>query len=238
MLGKFLELSLPTPDIQESLEFYLKLGFSEAPVGDTWRHPYAVVTDGRICLGLHQSDLPAPALSFVRPDLLKSLSQLERSPIEFLYRRLGDGVFNEAAWLDAGGTLVRLLEARTFSPSKRAALETSRCGYFLEIALPHTDLERAKQDWERNGFVGIDAMQESLPHLACTSDYVDLGLYDPALLSELTLRFEIEDLAGTLATLQAIGVQTRGALPGALRGAAVLLQAPEGTPLLLTTAGV
>ena len=58
MLGRFLEYSIATPDIRASLEFYAKLGFSQAEVGEAWPHPYAVVTDGRICLGLHQHSRP------------------------------------------------------------------------------------------------------------------------------------------------------------------------------------
>ncbi len=77
MLGRFLEASLATPDIQASLDFYVKLGFSQAEVGDAWPHPYAVVTDGRICLGLHQAAVPALSLTFVKPDLLKHLQRLE-----------------------------------------------------------------------------------------------------------------------------------------------------------------
>ncbi len=77
MLGRFLELSLATPDIQASLDFYAKLGFSQAEVGDAWAHPYAVVTDGRISLGLHQQAMPAPSMTFVKPDLLKHLSVLK-----------------------------------------------------------------------------------------------------------------------------------------------------------------
>ena len=46
MLGRFLEFSVETPDIPASLEFYGKIGFSQAKVGDAWDHPYAVVTDG------------------------------------------------------------------------------------------------------------------------------------------------------------------------------------------------
>ncbi len=68
MLGRFLEYSIATPDIRASLEFYAELGFSQAQVGEAWPHPYAVVTDGRICLGLHQAFGPAPAITFVKPD--------------------------------------------------------------------------------------------------------------------------------------------------------------------------
>jgi len=30
--------------------FYAALGFQEVPVNETWTHPYAVITDGRLFL--------------------------------------------------------------------------------------------------------------------------------------------------------------------------------------------
>jgi catechol 2,3-dioxygenase-like lactoylglutathione lyase family enzyme len=237
VLGRFLEFSLATPDIQASLDFYSRLGFSQASVGEAWVHPYAVVTDGRICLGLHQEAMPAPSMTFVKPDLLKYLETLEGLGLEMEIRRLGDDVFNELGWFDPSGQLVRLIEARTFSPSKRLGSETSQCGYFLEIALPAPSLDEAKSYWERFGFVGIDESNERLPHVSCTSDHVDLGLYDPAHLRRSTLRFEVDDMGGTLARLAEIGISPAGEIPHPLRHlpAAVLI-APEGTPILLTEA--
>ena len=237
MLGRFLEYSLATPDIQASLDFYTRLGFSQAEVGEAWQHPYAVVTDGRICLGLHQEAIPAPSMTFVKPELLKHLETLESVGVEFEFRRLGNDVFNEVAWLDISGQRVRLIEARTFSPSKRLARDTSLCGYFLEIALPARDLAEAKAYWERFGFVGIDELNDRLPHVSCTSDYIDLGLYDTAHLRRPTLRFEVEDVAGTLGRLAEIGIAPAGEIPPTLRHVpAAVLTAPEGTPILLSPA--
>lgn len=234
MLGRFLEFSLATPDVRASLDFYTRLGFSQAEVGEAWPHPYAVVTDGRICLGLHQEAMPAPSITFVRPDLLKHLHTLEELGLEFEFRRLGNDVFNEVAWFEPSGQLIRLIEARTFSPSERRATDTSRCGYFSEIALPAAHLETAKAYWERLGFVAMDEADDPLPHVSCTSDHIDLGLYDPALLKRSTLRFDVDDRAGTLARLAEIGIQPSSAAPSSLRPAsAALLLAPEGTPLLL-----
>lgn len=239
MLGRFLEFSVVTPDIRASLDFYEELGFSSAEVGDAWAHPYAVVTDGRICVGLHQEAMPAPSLTFVKPDLLKYLDDLERKGIEFDFRRLGNDVFNEVGWLDPSGQLVRLVEARTFSPSKRLANETSRCGYFLEIALPAPERESAKAYWEDFGFVGMEDPDERLPHISCTSDFIDLGLYRPADLRRATLRFEVDDVGGTLAHLADKGIEPGGELPPGLRSTpAAVLTAPEGTPILLTTSEV
>jgi catechol 2,3-dioxygenase-like lactoylglutathione lyase family enzyme len=239
VLGRFLEFSLATPDIRASLDFYLELGFSSAEVGDAWPHPYAVVTDGRICLGLHQEAIAAPSLTFVKPDLLKHLDGLEKKGIDFEFRRLGNDVFNEVGWFDPNGQLVRLIEARTFSPSKRLANETSRCGYFLEIALPAADRELAKSYWEDFGFVGMEELGDRLPHIACTSDFIDLGLYQPADLRRSTLRFEVDDVGGTLAQLADQGILPSGELPAGLRSTpAAVLTAPEGTPILLTSSPI
>jgi catechol 2,3-dioxygenase-like lactoylglutathione lyase family enzyme len=236
VLGRFLEFSLATPDIQASLDFYTRLGFSQAEVGDAWLHPYAVVTDGRICLGLHQGAIPAPAMTFAKPDLLKHLETFEGLGLEFEFLHLGNDVFNEVGWFDPSGQLVRVIEARTFSPSKRISTDTSRCGYFLEIAVPTPNLEVSKAYWEQFGFVGMDEWEDRLPHVSCTSDYVDLGLYDPAHLRRSTLRFEVDDVGGTLARLAEIGVSPTGEIPLPLRQlpAAVLI-APEGTPILLSS---
>ena len=235
MLGRFLELSLATPDIQASLDFYSKLGFSQAEVGEAWPHPYAVVTDGRIYLGLHQAAIPAPSMTFVRPGLLKYLDDLEELGLQFEFRRLGNDVFNEVGWFDPSGQLIRLVEARTFSPSKRVVTDTSRCGYFLEIALPTPDRDGSKAYWEQFGFVGIDESEDRLPHVSCTSDYVNLGLYDPSHLRRSTLRFETDDVGGPLARLAEVGISPTGEIPLPLRhGPAAVLTAPEGTPILLS----
>jgi catechol 2,3-dioxygenase-like lactoylglutathione lyase family enzyme len=235
VLGRFLEFSVAAPDIRASLDFYLELGFSSAEVGDAWPYPYAVVTDGRICVGLHQAAIPAPSLTFVKPDLLRFLDVLEKKGIDFEFRHLGNDVFNEVGWLDPTGQLVRLVEARTFSPSKRLANETSRCGYFLEVAFPAADRELAKIYWEDFGFVGMEESGDQLPHIACTSDFIDLGLYRAADLRRPTLRFEVDDVGGTLAQLADKGIEPNGQIPPGIRPApAAMLMAPEGTPILLT----
>lgn len=233
MLGRFLELSIATSDIRASLDFYARLGFSSAEVGEAWSHPYAVVTDGRLCLGLHEQSNPAPTLTFVKPDLFKHLGDLERAGATLCFRHLGNDVFNEVGFRDPSGHLIRLVEARTFSPSKREASERSLCGHFLQLALPTPQGDAAKDYWERLGFVGMQQLDDLLPHRSCTSDTLELGLYEMAHIRALTLMFEIEDAAATLVSLDAVGV-TPSQLPAALRALPVtVLTAPEGTPLLL-----
>jgi catechol 2,3-dioxygenase-like lactoylglutathione lyase family enzyme len=236
VLGRFLEFSIATPDIRASLDFYVRLGFSETEVGEAWSHPYAVLTDGRIYLGLHQNSALLPAVTFVKPELLKHLDSFEKLGLTFEFRNIGNDVFNEIGWLDPSGHLIRLIEARTFSPSKRQATDMSLCGYFVEIALPAPSVDIAKAYWEQFGFVGIDEPDAMLPHVSCTSDTVDIGLYQPTHLKEATLLFEVTDFTKTLASLDAIGIK-QGRVPASLRQMpATVLIAPEGTPILLTAA--
>jgi hypothetical protein len=146
-------------------------------------------------------------------------------------------VFNEIGWLDPSGHLIRLVEARTFSPSKRKAIDRSLCGYFLEIALPAPSLDTAKGHWEQFGFVGMDEPDATLPHVSCTSDTIDIGLYEPVHLQLPTLLFEVDDFNGTLARLDAMGITPNGRVPAPLRQMpAAALTAPEGTAILLSAA--
>jgi hypothetical protein len=234
VLGRFLEYSVAAPDIRASLEFYAKLGFSQAEAGDAWPHPYAVVTDGRLHLGLHDCALAAPVLTFVKPGLLHELGALEERGVEFEFTRLGNDVFNELGWLDPSGHLVRLVEARTFSPTKRATTDTSLCGYFLEIGLPAPDRVLAKSYWEGLGFVGMDEPDAALAHVSCTSDSIDIGLYDPADLGVPTLLFGAQDVTSAVAGLAAVGIAPRGRTAAPLRQRkAAMLTAPEGTQILI-----
>jgi catechol 2,3-dioxygenase-like lactoylglutathione lyase family enzyme len=233
VLGRFLEYSVPTADIRASLDFYLKLGFAPAEVGETWPHPYAVVTDGRVHVGLHGVAESEPTLTFVKPELIRHFGSLEELGIEFDVRRLGNDVFNELSWIDPCGHRIRLIEARTFNPIKRAATEFSRCGYFQEIGLPCPDLAPAKDYWEKLGFVGIDEFEAPLPHVACTSDSIDMGLYEPAHLPVPGLVFDAGDLGATLRRLADEGLSPEKQ-PRSLRGiSAAMLMAPEGTPIIL-----
>ena len=237
MLGRFLEFSIATPDIRASLKFYGRLGFSEAEVGEAWAHPYAVVTDGRILLGLHQDPEFVSSLTFVRPDLRKHLGSFEALGLEFEVLRLGDAMFNELAWRDPAGQLVRLVEARTFSPAKRQANERSACGHFVEIALPAAERDAAKAHWERFGFVGMDEDDAALPHVSCTSDTLEIGLYEPADVPLPTLRFEVDDFAAAATAMATLGVTPSRRIPAAVKALpGMILNAPEGTPLMMTAA--
>src|SRR5262245_14096742 len=129
-LGKFLEVSVAAEDIVASLAFYEELGFVQAQVGEAWAHPYAVVTDGRLCVGLHAASVTEPVLTWAAPGLAARVSDLAEMGLEFEHVRLDESALNEVVYRDPCGHLIRELEARTFSPPALAPGHESALGYF------------------------------------------------------------------------------------------------------------
>ena len=159
MLGRFLEVSVHAPDVQESLAFYESLGFVQAAVGDTWSHPYAVLTDGRLYVGLHAFEFDSPALTWVHPGLARHAPALEALGIELAFAKLGEEAFHELGFLDPSGQMVTLIEARTFSPPAVGAAGSTRLGYFEEFGIPTTDLGRSTAFWDALGLVAFDPIR-------------------------------------------------------------------------------
>ena len=234
MLGRFHEVSLATTDIRASVEFYERLGFTHAQTSDAYSHPYGVLTDGRIFLGVHQRRFASPAVTFVHEGIIAFADVLEARGIEIDSRRVGNEVFNEIGFRDPSGQPVRVIEARTFSPVARRPEETSLCGYFTEFSLPTAKFDEAKAFWEPLGFVATEEPDAPYAHLPLTSDHLDLAFHQPRTLDRPMLVFRDPGMRERLARIRSLGVKESGELPRGLpeKGNA-LIEAPEGTMLLL-----
>ena len=234
MLGRFHEISLQTADIRASVEFYERLGFSQAVTGDTWSHPYGVVTDGHLVLGLHQYRFPSPSLTFVRAGLAALRTPLEALGIELAFAKTGEESFNELGFRDPAGQMVTLLEARTYSPFARGRGEVSLCGEFAEFSIPTPDFAASRRFWERLGFVALEEDGASYERLPLTSDFLDLAFHAPRTLDRPLLVFEDAAIPQRVAQLRALGLEFSAVLPAGLAPERhARLESPEGATLLL-----
>lgn len=233
-LGHFLEISLYTPAIQESLAFYESLGFVQASVGETWPHPYAVVTDGRLFLGLHGAPIASPTLTFVSPRLMQGVDELARLGVEIEDVQLAEDVFNQVTFRDPTGLSVKLLEARTFSPPQLEPGHGGSCGYFSELALPVREPGAARDFWEPLGFVAMEEESRPFARTSVTSDRLNLALYRTRAFRTPLLTFEDEHMLERLSRLRERGYTLSDEMPDSLDEASnAVLIAPEGTRLLL-----
>jgi catechol 2,3-dioxygenase-like lactoylglutathione lyase family enzyme len=240
MFGQFLEITVATRDIATSVQFYERLQFRQLLAGDIWSHPYGVLSDGRLYLGLHQRPIPTPMITFVRPELRQHLKALRDAGVEPVHASLGECDFHELRLHDPSGNVVTLLEARTYSAAVAGAPSTadagSLCGYFLHLSLPAADFTPTRDFWERAGLIALGEIEEPYPHLPLTSDRLELALHQRRILDTPMLVFETPDLMRCLAELQKLDVEPVDLPRGLDRDRAAMLEAPEGTALLLLQA--
>jgi catechol 2,3-dioxygenase-like lactoylglutathione lyase family enzyme len=233
LLGTFHETSIAVADVRAAVEFYERLGFSQASTGDLFSHPYGVLTDGRLFIGLHGREGPSPVLTFVSPGIAQRLAEFGAAGLELTRCRTGEEVFNEVGLEDPFGHALAVLEARTYSPVTRGHAEPSLCGDFAEVSLPVADFGRAREFWEALGFVAAEEAAEPYPHLVLTSDHLDISFHAPQLCPRPMLVFRDPGMGTRLTRLRELGLE-----PAPLRGAphvadCARLTAPDGTPLVL-----
>ena len=233
MLGRFLEISVHAPDVPASLEFYESLGFVQAAVGDAWDYPYAVVTDGRLHLGLHARELESPTLTWVQPGLAGHAARLRDLGIEPEFERFGEEALHTLGFRDPSGQMITLLEARTYSPPALHAVHATRLGYFEEYGVPTADLERAQAFWDALGFVTFDPERVPFTRIVAAHRDLNVGLYDVDLRRPV-LTFSDPGMPERIAELREKGHRWVERLPRGMDPRHdALLEAPEGTWLRL-----
>ncbi|MCG8433935.1 MAG: hypothetical protein MJA83_07890 [Gammaproteobacteria bacterium] len=163
MLGEFLEISIESQNVLESVRFYERLGFKQVTVGDVWDHHYGVVTDGRLFLGLHNYSFPSPSLTFVAPPILRRIRELEAINIDFEFRKLDIDQFHEAGFFDPDGQMVCLLEARTYHLPQLDHDNFSLCGFFNDYRLPVRNADESKLFWEKLGLMSLHDDDDDIP---------------------------------------------------------------------------
>ena len=228
MLGRFLELSVRTPKILDSLHFYKTLGFAELEIGDMFSHKYAVVSDGELNIGLHDRDFDAPAITFVQPDLAKHARAMADHSFDFKFMQLDEDAFNQIGFADRDGHMVTMLEARTFNVSEEAEND-SACGSWFELTLPVRDALRAARFWAPIAPTLLEMREEPTTHMRFDANGVPLGLSESIALQGPSLCFKCPDRHGLMALLEQRGIDFEK-FPG-FEGAFVAIRAPEGTIL-------
>ena len=230
MLGRFLEFTIATPDILESLNFYKQLGFSELEGGEVWPHKYVAVSDGELSIGLHQREFPSQALTFVHEEVAKEARSMTDHGYDFEYLNIAEDSFNELGLLDRDGHMVTMIEARTFS-NPDEDMNNSLCGRWFETTLPVRDALRAARFWAPLAPELLRVREEPTTHMRFNAAGMSLGLSESIALNGPSLCFRCDDREAVWIALAKNGFQHKE-YPG-FEGAFMSITAPEGTSIYL-----
>lgn len=227
-LGRFLEFSVRTPNILESLGFYKMLGFSELEIGDVWPHKYAVVTDGILCIGLHDAHFEGPSITFVQQDLAKRVRTMTDHGFEFRQIQLDEDAFNELGLDDRDGHRVSMLEARTFSGTDEFDND-SACGSWFELSLPVRNAVHSARFWASVAPLVLQFREEPTTHMRFDAGGAAVGLSESIALEGPALCFRCPDRQALLELVERHELKHQE-FPG-YEGAFVAITAPEGTTM-------
>jgi hypothetical protein len=233
MLGRFLELALVTADPGAGWSQLQQLGFTDASSGDIWTHPYGVVACAGLAIGMHARGDEPLSLVFVRPNVATLDRELSARFMEVESIRLGSDVFNELGLREPGGVLLRVIEARTFSPPPELPSRTA-LGRFLSISLPCADLAEAQGFWER---LDMEVRETGAPWEGISVKGLPIAYHDSSSFREPALIFDGRTALDD-ADLRAAGVAIAHRLPALRAHKHRVLRSVEGLAIILLGAGV
>ena len=229
-IGGFLEISVRSQDVVESLLWYKTLGFFELETADVYPHKYAVVSDGVLNIGIHDREFESPAITFVQPDLARHARSMADHGFEFSFMHLGEERFNEIGVNDRDRHLITIVEARTFHGNDEFDND-SACGTWFEVTLPVRDAMHSAQFWGPVAGSILNMREEPTVHMRFDAGGIALGLSESIALERPSLCFKCHDKAALKSLLEARGLEAQE-FPG-FEGASMVLTAPEGTPLFV-----
>ena len=229
-IGRFLEVGVRSQDVVESLLWYKTLGFAELETADVYPHKYAVVSDGVLCIGIHDRDVDSPAITFVQPDLARHARSMADHGFEFSFMHLGEERFNEIGVNDRDRHLITIVEARTFHGNNEDDND-SACGTWFELTLPVRDAMNAAQFWGPVAGSILKMREAPTVHMRFDAGGIALGLSESIALEGPSLCFKCQDKAALKQLIEARGLEVKQ-FPG-FEGAFMVLTAPEGTQLFV-----
>jgi hypothetical protein len=228
MLGRFLELALVTEDPGSRWSELQQLGFAAATSGDIWTHAYGVVACEGIAIGLHAAGDDPDSLHFVHPDIAALERELNARFIDVESSQLGSDVFNQLCLREPGGTLLRVLAARTFSPPAELPQRTA-LGRFMALSLPCADLAEAQGYWER---LDMEVRWSEDPWQGLTVQGTPIAYHESASFKQMVLLFDGAGAADDTA-MRAAGMSAGRPVP-LLRGRKHrLLRSAAGLAIIL-----
>lgn len=247
-LGNIYAVTITSADLERSLSFYQKLGFTEVLRSD-WPFPIIQISDGALLIMLRQDNSPYIALTYYVNDIDQLVSELEKDGIVFTIKPNPKDMLKRCLMKSPDGMNVSLVQmVDGFSQPKGATLLTTPpqeykqpekyvnkvCGMFGEIAHPVSDIDQAMQFWEKLGFKMLSRMTSPYPWAIISDGLSIVGLHRTNNFSAPTITFFASDMKEKIEQLKASGI-TEQAEKGSSSN--VTLSTPEGQFINLFTLG-
>jgi catechol 2,3-dioxygenase-like lactoylglutathione lyase family enzyme len=245
-------LTINTPDLNASVKFYERLGFSELFRGD-FPFPLVELTDGQIQIMLRHTPEKYFALTYYPKDIDAVAADLAAEGIEpyekaiaesdylkFYRMKTPDGfvvsmvMYFESFSQPQGPTMLTMLtmpQTDYFNPEKYT---NKTAGMLGEIAHPVKDLDASIAYWQKLGFTVLSKFESPYPWAIISDGLNAVGLHQTTEFDYPALTYFASDMAEKIEKLKAAGLSNfTEKSPGN-----IVLNTPEGQHVNLFKLGM
>jgi [ribosomal protein S5]-alanine N-acetyltransferase len=221
LLGEITALTIATPDLEESLTFYRKLGFSEVMRAD-WPFPWIQVSDGVLLIMLRKDAKPYLALSYYVKNIDKVTADLAKKGVEFTQKPKKGDMLKRYLLKSPDGlniSLVSMVEGFK-QPKGPGMLEmdpknyvkpekyvNKTIGLFGELAHPVADLEKSIAFWELLGFKAVSKFAAPYPWAIVSDGLSIVGLHQTRHFDHPAITYFAADMKGKISKLKKSGLK-------------------------------
>ncbi|MBE7556653.1 MAG: response regulator [Anaerolineales bacterium] len=208
-LGNRSEISLSAKNLSESLAFYGKLGFARVEGGEE-PYPWAVISDGRLHLGLYQQVFSSPTLSYfhLNATLEERLSHLAKLGVRLDDIQVPGLKLVTAEFETPEGQHVILADIWSGMKTAPAGKKFfSRYGTFSELTLTTKDVKAAVAYWKQLGFECVTEGDRPYPWAVISDGLIRLGFHQTTKLTQSTITYFAPDMPDRLKRLRQKGIK-------------------------------
>jgi len=221
LLGEVSALTIATPDLDQSLNYYRRLGFSEVMRFD-FPFPWIQVSDGALLIMLRKGNDPYLAVTYYVKDIEKSVKIVEDTGIPFIEKpKTGDLVkryiFQSPDGLTVslvniqdgfkqppGPTMLTMNQQDYFNPEKYV---NKKAGMFGELAHPVKDLDASIAFWQKLGYAVLHNNQMPYKWAILSDGLHILGLHQTNTFSYPAMTYFAADMKAKIEQLKNGGIE-------------------------------
>lgn len=220
LLGEIAAVTIATPDLEASLQFYQRLGFKEILRAD-FPFPWIQVTDEALLIMLRKDNDPYLALTYYSGDGQKVADELETKGIVFVSKPDPKDMIKRYVFQSPDGLPVSIVTVPGGfrKPSGRTMLTMDAADYtnpeaytnpaigmFGELAEPVKDLDRSIAFWEQIGFIVLSRYGAPDPWAILTDGMSIVGLHQSQHFSAAAITYFAADMEEKIEKLKQQGL--------------------------------
>lgn len=216
ILGEVSAITITSPDLDKSFDFYKKIGFSEVMRMD-FPFPWIQISDGALLIMLRKDIKPYIALTYYAKDIDKSVKLIEDAGFKFSEKPKASDIVKKYLLQSPDGvnvSLVHIIDGYT-QPKGPTMLTMAQqdytnpdkyvnksCGMFGEFAIPVKDLDNSISFWGKLGFTTLSKMSSSYPWAILSDGLAIIGLHQTKDFEGPTITYFASDMKQKIENLK------------------------------------